>query len=43
MRDWEERCKEKGMELKTESVICQETPEEDILEACRNLGKALAE
>lgn len=43
MRDWEERCREKGMELKADSVICQETPEDDALEECRNLGKALTE
>lgn len=43
MRDWEDRCKEKNIELKTDSVICQEAPEEDTLEECRKLGKALAE
>lgn len=42
MRDWEERCQDKGIALKSESVICQDMPEEDGLEDCRNLGKALA-
>lgn len=41
MRDWEERCKSKNITLKAESVMCQETPDEDGLEECRNLGKAL--
>ena len=42
MRDWEERCQDKGITLKTDSVICQDMPEEDGLDDCRNLGKALA-
>lgn len=41
MREWEERCKNKNITLKAESVMCQETPEDDGLEECRNLGKAL--
>lgn len=43
MREWEDRCKSKNMELKAESVICQEMPDDAGLEECRNLGKALAE
>ena len=42
MRDWEERCRNKNITLPAESVICQETPDEDGLEECRNLGKVLA-
>lgn len=41
MRDWEERCKGKNMELVTESVICEESPDEEALDNCRTLGKAL--
>lgn len=43
MREWEDRCRAKNVELKADSVICQEAPEEDTLEECRILGKALAE
>lgn len=42
MADWETRCKNDGAILVTESVICQEMPDEDAVEACKNLGKALA-
>lgn len=43
MRDWEERCKGKNMNLKSDCVTCEEAPDSDILEKCRNLGKVLAE
>lgn len=43
MRDWEERCRDKNMDLKADGVMCQETPDDDGLEECRNLGKVLAE
>ena len=42
MRDWEERCRNRNITLAAESVICQETPDEEGLEECRNLGKVLA-
>lgn len=42
MRDWEERCRNRNITLAVESVICQETPDEEGLEECRNLGKVLA-
>ena len=43
MRDWEDRMKAAGAELiGREGVICQETPDEDALAACRTLGKELA-
>lgn len=42
MADWETRCKNDGAILVTESVICQEMPDDDAVEACKNLGKALA-
>ena len=41
MRDWEERCGSDGIALVTESVMANETPGADDLEACRELGAAL--
>lgn len=41
MREWEERCKDHKIQLAAESVICQEEPDEDGVEKCRALGKAL--
>ena len=43
MRTWEETCQSKGANLVCDSVICQETPDEDALDACRKLGEALAQ
>ena len=44
MRDWEERMKLAGAVLVDgEGLICHEAPDEDALEQCRSLGKALAE
>ena len=42
MRNWEETCAVDGAALACESVICQETPDDDALTACRALGAALA-
>lgn len=42
MRDWEETCLKAGALLAGDSVICQEEPDEEALENCRKLGKALA-
>ena len=42
MRSWEETCAADGAALACESVICQETPDDDALTACRALGAALA-
>ena len=42
MRNWEETCAADGAVLACESVICQETPDDDALAACRALGAALA-
>lgn len=42
MRNWEERCKEKGAVLVHECVICQDAPDEEGVENCKALGKALA-
>ncbi len=43
MRNWEEDCKNAGMSLVADSIICVEAPDENVKEKCRALGKALAE
>lgn len=44
MRNWEDRVKADGAVLVNgEGVIANETPSDDDLEKCRDLGKALAE
>ena len=42
MRNWEETCRTAGAVLVCDSVTCNEAPDEDALEDCRALGKALA-
>ena len=42
MRDWEERMQEKGVKLVTEGLVVQNTPDEDGIEQCRQLGKKIA-
>ena len=42
MADWEERSKAAGVVLATDSVICQEAPDDDAVENCKKLGAALA-
>lgn len=42
MRNWEETCKSLGAILVSESVICNEAPDEDAKIACIALGKALS-
>ena len=42
MADWEERSKAAGAVLVTDSVICQEAPDDDAVENCKKLGAALA-
>jgi flavodoxin I len=42
MRIWEEDCKALGAELIYESLIINETPDDDGLEQCRKLGEQLA-
>ena len=41
MRSWEELGANDGMKLVCDSVICNETPDEEALAACRSLGAAL--
>lgn len=42
MRDWEDRCKTNGAILATESVMANDSPDDDALAACRALGASLA-
>ena len=41
MRNWEDTCKGDGANLVCESVICNETPDDDALEACKSLAHHL--
>ena len=41
MRSWEARCAEKGITLTAESVLANEAPDANALEACRKLGAAI--
>ena len=43
MRTWEKDCDESNIGLAVPSVICCEAPDETALEACRAMGKALAQ
>ena len=42
MRTWEETCRGDGADLVSEGVVCLETPDDDALNACRELGASLA-
>ena len=42
MRDWEDRCKKAGAQLACESVLANNAPDDEALNACKNLGAALA-
>ena len=42
MRSWEDTCRNDGAVLACDSVICQETPDDDAEAECRALGAALA-
>ncbi len=41
MRNWEDDCRNAGAELICDSVICNETPDDEALAACEDLGKAM--
>ncbi len=43
MRSWDEECDDLGASRVCDSVICNEMPDDEGLEECRALGKALAE
>lgn len=42
MRSWEDRCENDDILLSCDSVICNEAPDDEALEACRKLGAAIA-
>ena len=42
MHNWEAKCKEDGAVLVADGVICQEEPDDEAVENCKALGKALA-
>ena len=42
MRDWEDRCNAAGAKLATESVMANNAPGADELQACKDLGAALS-
>lgn len=42
MRNWEDACRTAGVDLVCESVICQETPDDEGIASCKNLGAELA-
>ena len=41
MRNWEVNCISDGAILATDSVICNETPDDDAIASCKTLGAAL--
>lgn len=41
MRTWEDTCRNAGAVLASDSVICQDAPDEDAEASCRALGAAL--
>lgn len=44
MRDWEKRMQDAGAQIiGGEGVICNETPDNDALEECRELGRKLVQ
>ena len=42
MQNWEQDCAGAGVTLACDSVICNEAPEDDTIDACKALGAALA-
>ena len=41
MRNWEEECKSLGAVMACDFVICNESPDDEALAACKALGAAL--
>lgn len=41
MRNWEETCINDGAVMACDFVICNEAPDDEAIEACKKLGKAL--
>ena len=42
MREWEERCKTAGAKLADDPVIANNSPDPNVLDECRSLGRGLA-
>ena len=42
MHNWERDCRSSGIQLACDSVICNETPDDEAEANCVNLGKTLA-
>ena len=42
MRNWEDVCRADGANLVIDSVICNDAPDDDAINACKALGAALA-
>ncbi|MBO4496196.1 MAG: hypothetical protein J5752_10115 [Clostridiales bacterium] len=42
MRSWEERCKTVGANLVSDFVICNESPDDEAIRACKKLGSDLS-
>lgn len=42
METWEDDCRSVGANLVCDSVICNDAPDDEALEKCKSLGKALA-
>lgn len=42
MRNWEEQCKDYGAVLAAESVICNDAPDDETAQNCRDLGAKLS-
>lgn len=42
MRDWEDRCRASGATLASDSVMANNAPDDDALDECKALGRALA-
>jgi flavorubredoxin len=43
MRSWVQDCVSAGIALISKSVICNEAPDDEAADACRVLGRAIAE
>lgn len=42
MRTWEEECEDNGVSIAADFVICNETPDDDAKNTCKELGAAIA-
>ncbi len=41
IRNWESTCRDDGAVLVSDSVICNDAPDDDVIEVCKNLGASL--